>query len=84
MEMERVMNFLMQTTEPASTGESIGVLPIIGSAGVGKSTLVAHVYNSEKVREHFTRIVLVTHEDLKNRRLAALKDEGMTIHKSYH
>jgi Cdc6-like AAA superfamily ATPase len=43
MEMERVMNFLMQTTEPASTGESIGVLPIVGSAGVGKNTLVAHV-----------------------------------------
>ncbi|XP_066392345.1 uncharacterized protein [Miscanthus floridulus] len=46
MEMERVMNFLMQT-EP-STGESTGVLPITGPAGVGKSTLVAHVYNSEK------------------------------------
>jgi hypothetical protein len=80
MEMERVMNFLMQT-EP-STGESTGVVPITGPAGVGKSTLVAHVYNSEKVREHFSRVVLVTHEDLKNRRLATLKDGGLIIHRN--
>ena len=41
------------------------------------------MYNSEKVREHFTRIVLVTHEDLKNRQSSTLKDGGLTIHQNY-
>ncbi|CAD6219817.1 unnamed protein product [Miscanthus lutarioriparius] len=49
MEMERVINLLMQNE--LCTEQSIGVLPIIGPAAVGKSTLVAHVYNSEKVRQ---------------------------------
>ncbi|KAG0543158.1 hypothetical protein BDA96_02G165900, partial [Sorghum bicolor] len=80
MEMERVVNFLMQT-EPC-TGESTGVLPIIGPKAVGKSTLVAHVYSSEKMRDYFSRIVLVTDEDLKNRQLATLKDGGLTIHRN--
>ncbi|CAL5080705.1 unnamed protein product [Urochloa decumbens] len=56
-----------------------GVLPIIGSDGVGKSTLVAHIYNSEKVRDHFSQIVLVPQDDLKDNRLSTLKDRGMTI-----
>ncbi|XP_066382794.1 putative disease resistance protein RGA3 [Miscanthus floridulus] len=80
MEMERVINFVMQT-EPC-TGESTGVLPIIGPEAVGKSTLVAHVYNSEKVRDYFSRIVLVTHEDVKEGRLATLKDGGLTIYQN--
>jgi len=80
MEMERVINFLMQT-EPC-TGESTGVLPIIGPKTVGKSTIVAHVYKGENVREHFSRIVLVTHEDVKEGRLATLKDGCLTIYQN--
>ncbi|CAL5075045.1 unnamed protein product [Urochloa decumbens] len=77
MEMERVMNFLMQME--SSIEQTIGVLPIIGSDGVGKSTLVAHIYNSEKVRDHFSQIVLVPQDDLKDNRLSTLKDRGLTI-----
>jgi hypothetical protein len=41
MEMDRIINFLM-LVEPTST-KHVGVLPVVGPAEVGKSTLVAHV-----------------------------------------
>lgn len=51
MEMESIMNFLM-LVEPHNTKR--GVLPILGQAAVGKSTLVAHVCNVERVCNYFT------------------------------
>jgi polynucleotide 5'-kinase involved in rRNA processing len=63
MEMDRIINFLM-LVEPTST-KHVGVLPIVGQAEVGKSTLVAHVCNDERVRSNFTQIVLITQYDLK-------------------
>ena len=69
------MNLLM-LVEPTST-KHVGVLPIVGPAEVGKSTLVAHVCNDERVRNNFTQIVLITQYDLKDKGLTTLEDGGV-------
>lgn len=60
----------------------MGVLPILGRAGVGKSTLVAHVCNEESVRNYFTQIVFITEYDLKVMGLTTFKDAGTIIHQN--
>lgn len=61
MEMETVIDFLLRTE--AAGNESPGVLPIVGAARVGKSTLVEHVCLDERLRGHFSSIVVFTVED---------------------
>lgn len=61
MEMEAVIDFLLRTE--AAGNESPGVLPIVGAARVGKSTLVEHVCLDERLRGHFSSIVVFTVED---------------------
>ncbi|CAL5091784.1 unnamed protein product [Urochloa decumbens] len=77
MEMDRIMNFLM-LVEPSST-KRVGVLPIVGPAEVGKSTLVAHVCNDERVRNNFTRIMLTTQYDFEDKGLTTL-DDGVVVY----
>ncbi|TVU40185.1 hypothetical protein EJB05_13636, partial [Eragrostis curvula] len=67
MEFDRIMNFLMIVEPPSSQG--VGILPIVGPATAGKSTLVAHVSNDERVCNYFTKILFVTEDDL---------DKGLT------
>jgi hypothetical protein len=43
----------------------VGVLPVIGRARVGKSTLVEHVCLDERVRSHFSLIVFLGDGDTK-------------------
>ncbi|KAL6851970.1 hypothetical protein ACP4OV_020155 [Aristida adscensionis] len=52
VEKEKIINFLLH-----DTGE-LGVLPIIGDIGVGKTTLVQHACDDARVRSHFSVIVL--------------------------
>jgi hypothetical protein len=52
-------NFLL-CTQP-NGAEELKVLPVVGPARVGKSTLVAHVCNDERVRGHFSEIVFTEH-----------------------
>ncbi|KAJ1256368.1 hypothetical protein BS78_K046000 [Paspalum vaginatum] len=59
MEMQRVVSFLTQAEAHHGDGNP-GVLPIIGPRKVGKSTLVEHACNDERVRNHFSRIVFFT------------------------
>ncbi|WVZ55970.1 hypothetical protein U9M48_006563 [Paspalum notatum var. saurae] len=56
MERERVMEFLLQTAAAAAAAGAArpGVLPIVGPAHIGKSTLVEHVCDDERVRNHET------------------------------
>ncbi|CAL4961669.1 unnamed protein product [Urochloa decumbens] len=54
-EMEKIISFLLQ---PESPGGSLQVLPITGPPRVGKSTLVEHVCYDERVRNHFSTIIL--------------------------
>lgn len=77
MEMERVMRFLVQI-EPHGA-ESVGVLPIVGPPAAGKSTLVSHVCNDERVRNLFSQIVLITEDDLKEQMLNSSKDSRTVI-----
>nr|TKW30218.1 hypothetical protein SEVIR_2G021400v2 [Setaria viridis] len=80
MEMERIMNFLM--TEGPPSAKDVDVLPIVGPVNVGKSTLVGHVCNDERVRNNFARIVFITEVDIKDNGLTDLKDGGLIIHQN--
>uniref|UniRef100_A0ACD5X9P5 Uncharacterized protein n=1 Tax=Avena sativa TaxID=4498 RepID=A0ACD5X9P5_AVESA len=52
VEKERIINFLLHD----DTGK-LGVLPIVGDMGVGKTTLAQHVCDDERVRGHFPVIM---------------------------
>ncbi|KAM3195475.1 hypothetical protein ACQJBY_071541 [Aegilops geniculata] len=56
VEKERIINFLLHDGGP-STGGKLGVLPIVGGMGVGKTTLAQHVCDDERVRNHFPIIL---------------------------
>ncbi|CAO1945806.1 unnamed protein product [Urochloa humidicola] len=79
MEKESVINFLLRTGVDAS-GECPKVLPIVGAAWVGKTTLMEHVCLDERVREHFKSIVFFTEDDLDARNVASLRDSGVIKH----
>ena len=55
-EMEKIIRFLLQPEPPGA--ETLQVLPIIGPAWVGKSTLVEHLCYDERVHNHFSTIIL--------------------------
>lgn len=62
MEMEQAISFLLQADQQGD-GDP-GVLPIVGSALIGKSTLVEHVCDDERVRNHFSSILFYTGDSL--------------------
>ncbi|CAL4947701.1 unnamed protein product [Urochloa decumbens] len=61
-EQERIISFLLEPEPPGS--RNLGVLPVIGRARVGKSTLVEHVCFDERVRKHFSSIVFLSEADM--------------------
>ncbi|TVU35288.1 hypothetical protein EJB05_17172, partial [Eragrostis curvula] len=78
MEMETVRNFLLRA-DAAGDGNP-GVLPIVGGARVGKSTLVEHVCLDERVRDHFRFIIFLSSDDLGVGNMSALRDNGVIKH----
>ncbi|CAL5018891.1 unnamed protein product [Urochloa decumbens] len=68
MEMERVVAFLLEeeTSHGGSSRREPGVLAILGPKRAGKSTLVEHACNDERVRDHFSQILSFTFGDLKD------------------
>ncbi|CAL5092046.1 unnamed protein product [Urochloa decumbens] len=76
IEAEFVVNFLLDTQPHGS--QELEVLPIIGPAKVGKSTLVAHVCKNERVRDHFSKILLLRDHDFIDADLTILR-EGCAI-----
>ncbi|KAF8727369.1 hypothetical protein HU200_018971 [Digitaria exilis] len=76
MEKEMVLEFLLKKHEP----ETLGVLPIVGPAHIGKSTLVEHVCGDERVRNHFSLILFYTGNDLKDVTVSSFKDRCMIKH----
>jgi hypothetical protein len=65
--------------EPQGT-DNPGVLPIVGAYGVGKSTLVAHVCNDERVRGNFSRIVFFSEDDFNKDGVTTFMDGGILKH----
>ncbi|XP_062187578.1 disease resistance protein RGA2-like isoform X1 [Phragmites australis] len=54
--------------------EELEVLPIVGPGRVGKSTLVAHVCNDERVRDHFSEIIFLSDHDFRDEKLTTLSE----------
>ncbi|WVZ61563.1 hypothetical protein U9M48_011419 [Paspalum notatum var. saurae] len=71
METELVINFLLHT-KLHHHAEELEVLPIVGPRRVGKRTLVAHVCNDERVRDHFSEIVFLTDDDFRDDTISVL------------
>jgi ABC-type enterochelin transport system ATPase subunit len=68
--------------EPTGS-KQVGVLLIVGPAGLGKSTLVAYVCNVKRAHNNFTRIVLITKYDLKGKGLTTLED-GVVVYRQHN
>ncbi|WVZ90728.1 hypothetical protein U9M48_037005 [Paspalum notatum var. saurae] len=74
VEKETVINFLLHEDDQ-STGGELGVLPIIGANGVGKTTLVQYACDDARVRNHFSVILLCSFScvyDVKKNKESAL------------
>jgi hypothetical protein len=71
VEIEHVVNFVLaQKYTPAGCSTEdhhLDVLPIVGPAKSGKTTLIEHVCNDERVRRAFSRIVFFAEDDLDER-----------------
>ncbi|TVU40328.1 hypothetical protein EJB05_13787, partial [Eragrostis curvula] len=85
VEMEHLVKFLLEAEVSGDTNH--GVLPIIGPKKVGKSTLVEHACNDERVRKHFSQIVIMNGGNLTSENVEALgrddyviKDENPASH----
>ncbi|TVU40672.1 hypothetical protein EJB05_14141, partial [Eragrostis curvula] len=72
MEMDRIMDFLMQKEHQSN--RNVGILPITGPGYVGKSTLMAHICNDTRVRNHFSRIVIVNGDVINGKMLNVVND----------
>lgn len=57
VEKEMIINFLLHEDDQSAGGE-LGVLPIVGGNGVGKTTLVQYACDDARVRNHFPVIIL--------------------------
>ncbi|KAI4968837.1 hypothetical protein ZWY2020_046167 [Hordeum vulgare] len=84
MEMELVMNFLLQAETAPGAADHLSVLPIIGPRKVGKSTLIEHVCNNERVRNHFSEILFFNGDDLKDASVDTntIRDGGRIKHQN--
>ncbi|CAL4906941.1 unnamed protein product [Urochloa decumbens] len=57
VEKERIINFLLHNDGNRSSARGPGVLPIVGAIGVGKTTLLQHACDDDRVRRHFSVIM---------------------------
>uniref|UniRef100_A0A0E0LGE4 NB-ARC domain-containing protein n=1 Tax=Oryza punctata TaxID=4537 RepID=A0A0E0LGE4_ORYPU len=81
MKMEHIINFLLKEDTPGA--ENPGVLPIIGPGKVGKTTLIAHACDDERVRNHFSQIVCFSDDDLDDTSMETLRDSGVIKHQNH-
>jgi hypothetical protein len=80
MEMEQIMDFLLQEELPIDGNP--GVLPIVGPVRVGKSTLIEHACNDDRVRGHFSQIMCFSQHSIRDdRTVAALSDCDVIKHR---
>jgi hypothetical protein len=62
-EKQKLLSFLLQHNEPPGD-DALPVLPVIGAAGIGKKTLVAHVCSNERVRSRFSSVLHFSGDNL--------------------
>lgn len=81
-EMEQIISFLLRQGEAAEGGGDgvVGVLPVVGPARIGKSTLVEHVCHDDRVRNHFSSILLMSGDDLEDEKLGDPGGHGLIKH----
>ncbi|RCV09194.1 hypothetical protein SETIT_2G007900v2 [Setaria italica] len=72
METEFVINFLLHKRHHDS--KELDILPIIGPGRVGKTTLVAHVCEDERIRDHFSEILFLRDHDFTAVDLATVRE----------
>ncbi|KAF6998390.1 hypothetical protein CFC21_014512 [Triticum aestivum] len=72
-EKQKLLSFLLEHNNPPGD-HALSVLPIIGGAGVGKKTLVAHVCGDQRVRSRFSSIL-----HLNGHNLLTIFDHGRTM-----
>ncbi|CAM0954381.1 unnamed protein product [Alopecurus aequalis] len=80
MEREQAISFLLHAG-PLGNG-NFGVLPIVGPAFVGKSTLVEHICNDERVHNHFSLILVYSKNDLKYETSTTFRDDCVIKHQN--
>jgi len=78
MEMERIINFLLYEDAPAHC--HFGILPIVGPAKVGKTTLVEHVCRDERVRDHFSHVIFLSSSEFSGENELKIRDGSRTKH----
>nr|CAB3459512.1 unnamed protein product [Digitaria exilis] len=76
MEMEQIMEFLLQGEDySGAVEEGTDVLPIIGPGRVGKTTIIEHACNDQRVRSHFSQILRFSQDSIRDvRTIATLGD----------
>ncbi|XP_051210312.1 disease resistance protein RGA2 [Lolium perenne] len=80
MERELAISFLLHAEPPGN--EKFGVLPIVGPPLIGKSTLVEHVCYDDRVRNHFSLILLYIENDLKDEAVTTFRDNCVIKHQN--
>jgi hypothetical protein len=82
METQLVINFLLHTRSHGHKEPDI--LPIVGPGKVGKTTLVAHVCEDERIRDHFSEILFLRDHDITgvDLTLTTFRDAYAMKHKS--
>jgi hypothetical protein len=83
MEMELILHFLLYTQPCSGRHAMFDVLPIVGPAICGKSTLVAHVCNDERVRDHFSQIAFFRHGTFRDEDIDILTDRCTMRHEKH-
>jgi hypothetical protein len=81
METEFVINFLLHAQPHGSKEPEI--LTIVGPGKVGKTTLVAHVCENERIRDHFSEILFLRDHDFTSVDLATFR-EGYAMEYQNH
>nr|CAB3456183.1 unnamed protein product [Digitaria exilis] len=75
MEMEQIMEFLLQGEDYS---RAPAVLPIIGPGRVGKTTIIEHACNDQRVRNHFSQILRFSQDSIRDvKTIATLGDRSV-------
>ncbi|KAK4551754.1 hypothetical protein RGQ29_032275 [Quercus rubra] len=76
-DIKKIVNLLI------SSSNQLSVLPIVGMAGIGKTTLAKLVYNHEQIKKHFDVVAWVNVgknfdvEEILRKILESLREEGL-------